>query len=723
MKLPARTSRTLIGFGAVVALFGIVLVVLPARDRRDLTLDPVRPPSVPGELIPEDGRRFVPCPAGGVTIDIAGSTDPVVQRRQRDSVIQHVGMDGATIRLGPNVDMDFSDLPADALPIQFGRCVTLTSVANFTDDMPAAARSPRSLGPILRYGLDRRPDSSEAFFEIRCFPAEKMNDGARISGFRLYGPSFDQQSEINNGINVIRCVDVVIANMEIAGWGGDGINIQDDPGQDHGWALNVPGGRISHSEQIQVRNSFFHHNQHPTNEGSAEGYGVNVGHGAWALIVQNVFDFNRHGIATPGDVGGYRAERNLVLKGGGYHGGTGNTYTHSFDVHGVSNCPSWCWPGDCNHLFNCGAAGIQFSYLENAFQYTKDNNIKLRGKPAFQAYIDRNVFPQGQGDAIALRTSENVSIGSGNIEGFDSFGKYGICDFDGDAIDDLFLPTGATWWFSSSGMFHWSYLNRQTARLANVRLGYIDGDLRCDVLVQHGRQWQVYSGGAGNPETLGSFGVPLEDVVLGRFDPSQRDHRPGATRRTTHAFRRDTDGQWYVTPLSGVNWVPVQSSGMPMSQLRFGDFTGDGVTDVLAVVNGRWSISESAASSWRVLNPTLGEPIENVLIANMDGDDNVDDIFKVERRFVGGRRGDTRAAVRLWRSRNGSDPWVEWKRYIFDYDRSSETIGTGWAFAARFGADSGGATIVLGPDRRGNFHSASLVRENVPDGWLSQFPY
>jgi hypothetical protein len=45
-------------------------------------------------------------------------------------------------------------------------------------------------------------------------------DGVRISGFRLIGPSFGDQTKDNYGITIARCRGVRIANMEIAGWGG-----------------------------------------------------------------------------------------------------------------------------------------------------------------------------------------------------------------------------------------------------------------------------------------------------------------------------------------------------------------------------------------------------------------------------------------------------------------------------------------------------------------------
>jgi hypothetical protein len=33
-----------------------------------------------------------------------------------------------------------------------------------------------------------------------------------------------------------------------------------------------------------------------------------------------------------------------------------------------------------------------------------------------------------------------------------------VGDFDGDRIDDVFLSTGATWWFSSGGQAEWRLL-------------------------------------------------------------------------------------------------------------------------------------------------------------------------------------------------------------------------------------------------------------------------
>jgi hypothetical protein len=61
-----------------------------------------------------------------------------------------------------------------------------------------------------------------------------------------------------------------------------------------------------------------------------------------------------------------------------------------------------------------------------------------------------------------------------------------------------------------------------------------------------------------------------------------------------------------------------------MSDLRFGDFTGDGVTDVLGVNGGRWAISESARGSWLQLNPHLGDDITSLFIADLDNNNIAD---------------------------------------------------------------------------------------------------
>ena len=674
------------------------------------------------------------CPAERLVFVIRASEPTGVQKQ---ILRQGVGTSGAIVLLGPDVDLDFSGEGTDGVPLlQFAQCVTLTSAETLPPpiffrmsnpqthppiagaaalDIPPPARTPHSLGPVLRFGPHR--NGALTFLELRCdAPVGSIGqaDSARISGFRLIGPSYGQQATEEVGIRIHRCIDVEVSNMEIAGWGGQAVRAVDQPIEGTPQRPE-PAGRNTYPAQIRIHDNYIHNNQQPIHDGHAGGYGVDTGDGAWTQIAHNVFDFNRHSIAANGHAGGYDARANLILKGGGYHNGFGNNYTHVIDVHGTG-----CfWSADL-----CGAASDQFWIVDNAVQYRKDTAVKIRGTPLHPSYIWRNLFPHASLGS-AIKYESNVSVLK-NTTGFDSYGRYGVCDFDGDKVDDLFLPTGATWWFSSYGEFHWSFLSAKTERMENIRFGYFDADLRCDVATaETGGRWVFSSGGVGPWQPLGSFNEPLSDVAFGRFDPNVRDLRPGATRRTTHAFRRAANGQWFVTPLSAYNWQPVQSSSFPMNKLRFGDFTGDGVTDVLAVVGGRWAISQSARGSWRRINANLGDAVGGLFIANMDADDNIDDLLRLDRTYTTtGTIGHT--TLRWWRSKNGVDIWRPWRSYTFTYSLVAEPLDTVWpvgGFAGRFGLAPGGGTLIIDHTRKGQFFSPAEVPYGRSPNWSSLFSY
>jgi hypothetical protein len=386
-----------------------------------------------------------------------------------------------------------------------------------------------------------------------------------------------------------------------------------------------------------------------------------------------------------------------------------------------------------------GEAGDEIRYDRNSFQYRKDNAIKIRGRPREGVYILRNVFAHEhlrdhwdavQGvDAIQLQNEdETAHVESGdneNITNTDTFGEYGVCDFDADGIDDLFLATGATWWYSSSGKYHWSFLNTSSTRKKDLRFGYFDDDDRCDVLTESSAsgRWLISSGGTGGWELLEplqggierGFKAPLKDVVFGRFNPNDLSN----ARRTTHAFWRKENGAWYVTPLWNPDgWEYIGGSDVPMSKLRFGDFTGDGVTDVLAVYHGRWAISQSARTTWREINPNLGDPVAGLYIANMDSDDNIDDIL----RFQYLKRFDETKLI--WsRSKNGVDEWRPFKEYSFvDKGTIFQFPILRFGFVGRFGAVSGG-TLIVDQDRRGHFFSPAVQRPHDATEWTSLYPY
>ena len=103
-----------------------------------------------------------------------------------------------------------------------------------------------------------------------------------------------------------------------------------------------------------------------------------------------------------------------------------------------------------------GAPAEEFDFTANAFQYKNDHAIDIRGYPSLAATISNNVFAHGDlSDAIRQRL-ESRPVGGvlvtaeANTTGVNTSGQYGVCDFDGDGLDDLFLATGASWWYASS---------------------------------------------------------------------------------------------------------------------------------------------------------------------------------------------------------------------------------------------------------------------------------
>jgi hypothetical protein len=532
-------------------------------------------------VLPASAQEGPNCPfEPSQVVDIHGS-----DAAWRNLLVSAVGCPNTLVRLGPDVDMSFEEYTA--FPIQIRRCVQLVSVASFEHARPprpdaficrstvtiakggavgkvrpgdvaggigeinevegarggpGSARTPRSLGPRLRLGNVRT--NRLRFFQVDC-AGTGPSDGVRIAGFRIEGPDQGPQEIDQTGIHIDSCVGIEIGNMEISGWGGSAISVIDAFDPELAKATNEDGGRITRPDQVKIFGSYLHHNQHPSSGGHAGGYGIDLGRGAWAQISHNVFDHNRHAIATNGNVGGYVARQNLVLENGGIHGRFAHEYTHQFDVHGTDHCTAWpvylgitalaallgvvvffinplagaivavavfllgsliYYLAPKEAVYNCGYAGFQIDVAENAFHYHRGAAISIRGTPRRMATIRRNVFPHDEvydtgitlylpftDAAVHSASPLNVDVAD-NVTSVNTSGDYAQCDFDGDGVDDLFLATGVSWWYSSTGQMHWSYLNAKGGRRADFQFGDVNADGRCDVRAGG----KYVSGGYGN---------------------------------------------------------------------------------------------------------------------------------------------------------------------------------------------------------------------------------
>ncbi|HEX4341020.1 MAG TPA: hypothetical protein VH062_34160 [Polyangiaceae bacterium] len=392
----------------------------------------------------------------------------ITANNQIPMLAQALATPGEQITVQNQVDMDMSYL--ENIVIAAG--VTLRG-----------GRTPRDPGP--RFRTTTRPSP---LFLVK-------GDGVHITGVRIEGPDMGVpgDDEVQVAIYDNSFVNVQIDNNELSGWSGSAVKIEDD-----GQRIDY----VANPETVHVHDNYIHNNQH---EGR-QGYGVVIGNGAYALIDQNVFDWNRHAIAGDGSSGsGYHAFRNLVLPNGGLHRWVLGfwTHTHQFDMHGQSSCGvgavieeigSALDISDDPTIFNCGTAGHDMFIRDNTFLYTDGPDIKLRGTPELSPWgmtVANNVFANNDINDAVQQAESGLLIEDDNQTGFDGSAVLGSCDFDADGVNDSFMATGTTWWFSARGTGPWTYLNTSTKRLPDVSLGYFDADPRCDVSAGG----TVYSGG------------------------------------------------------------------------------------------------------------------------------------------------------------------------------------------------------------------------------------
>jgi hypothetical protein len=75
-------------------------------------------------------------------------------------------------------------------------------------------------------------------------------------------------------------------------------------------------------------------------------------------------------------------------------------------------------------------------------------------------------------------------------------------DFDGDGRQDLFLATGAAWYYAPAGLAEWRYLKADRAERGDLLFGDVDGDGRTDVVIKQGSIWLVSWAGASERERI-----------------------------------------------------------------------------------------------------------------------------------------------------------------------------------------------------------------------------
>lgn len=465
-------------------------------------------------------------------------------------------------------------------------------------------------------------------------PGESMleikGDDVRITGLRLQGTSRTTDEHQVDSIGVLahdgtgvlahdgttlvheQYLHSIIDHNDISAFTKNGVGVQVDD------AANIALTSVYDSNDnpftrplnVMVARNFIHHNRMQN-----FGYGVESNWGGFPLVEGNTFVSNRHAIAAGfGSAhSGYRAWLNLVLSDAPLQIAFINFYTHDFDMHGDVF--------DTNNGFG-GQGGDYVDIFGNTFLGTNRVNYELRAQPCHYTDVHFNVSLHSKEDTLRFKDSNN-QIGN-RIEYMNiadvpnQFGlanptdHLGVGDFDGDGIPDLFLATGAAWYYSPGGNAEWRFLNGgKTDRIDSLLLGDFDGDGRTDVVGINGSNLMVSWGGVSDWEVLNSLpaGASITDLAVGDFDGDGR----------ADIFYADGTN-WYVSSGGSGPFNNVITSSFRVKDLRFGDFNGDGKTDVFGVGNGGWQVSYSATSGWTPLPVSLTNAVNGLVVADFNGD-------------------------------------------------------------------------------------------------------
>jgi hypothetical protein len=467
----------------------------------------------------------------------------------------------------------------------------------------------------------------------QMFVIAEGTDDIRITGLRIRGPS----RQTDQGHPSARCIGTWEANArnivdhdDISDFPNNGVFVQSHdvpPPADAGAGTLDPTTTCDHSSSDPQRRAttafvarnFIHHNRM-----EEAGYGVESYRGAYPFVYGNTFVSNRHSIAAGFGTAhtAWRAWSNLVLSDAPLQHGL--FHTHDFDMHGMGT-----------NGFG-GLGGDYVDIYQNTFFGTNRHNFELRGTPCDYAEYHDNISLESQGDAINWNTCADICFGAtaglasqlrvshhpNQFNHSNPTAKLGVGDFDADGYDDLFLATGAAFYYSQGGMTAWRFLSAQRDTIDLLRFGDFDGDGRTDVFAIHGGQFVVSWGGASDWEIINADPTGGQLLLL----PS------AVIAMATGDFYGDTrsdifyaDGtNWYVWDAGQGAQTFVQTSSFRTPDLRFGDFDADGKTDVFGVGNVNWQVSYAPTSgsglfsSWTPLQKKLTNTADGLLVGVFD---------------------------------------------------------------------------------------------------------
>ncbi|HEY6560799.1 MAG TPA: FG-GAP-like repeat-containing protein [Polyangiaceae bacterium] len=416
-----------------------------------------------------------------------------------------------------------------------------------------------------------------------------MQPNVRVTGLRLRGAA--DVTDGKTGVSGIEVygqppgAGILLDHLDVGYFTGSAIDVR---GGDETYSLVCPGpGQVPAYGNPSVRaiGNFLHHN---------DIYGVVTGSGAFAEARANVmYENDHHDVACDGrGNSGYVAYDNLSLSASG--GG------HRFDVHGRLHPTHWYG----------GIAGDYFDIAHNTILETEEESLKVRGTPCRFVSFHDNVVKRAMVLAVSSMSEDDsrVVYWPNEFDAPDPMSELAVGDFDGDGTEDVFVGTGASWYFSSGGKNEWRFLNRMPEHARALRFGDFDGDRRTDVVALHGTRIDISWAGSSAWHTLNTTSLSVEDLAVGDFDADGLSD-----------LFATTGSEWLFAP-AGLVWQHFATSTQRAPSLKFGDFTGDQRTDVLASSQGAWMIVAGVGQSFAFWSAPAGPSLSAFVVADFNGD-------------------------------------------------------------------------------------------------------
>jgi hypothetical protein len=478
------------------------------------------------------------------------------------------------------------------------------------------------------------------------------NANVRISGLRIQGPADPRRFNTGDFTTGIRseCFGpacshsnfvLVVDNSHFSLWGIAAISITN----------NTSG--------------IIHHNTFVDNKANS-GYGVVVSRGGQALIEANLFRNNRHAIAGSGNEGdGYSAGWNIIERPSGITTDELPQFpSHDFDMHGGLRDMT-------------GIAGDFIDIYNNTFEYGPGQtgiryrgNIVIRGMPSRYTRIAYNTFTVIEPErairqiysfgnmrpnyrhntfgAASMRKGWYVSWGGksdwyrittddSNIKNYyHGFIRKGTSDT---PDTTHILKTGRGNWYVAkfsrrAGALYpiwrneteWSVINDATLNIHDVRFGDFNGNGNTDVFASWEGYWRVSHNGAQPWQPLRWATETVSQLAFGDFNGSG----------ITDVFSVEADNNagrvyWKVSyggteEDTTINTFPLAMyENIKLDRLRFGDFNGDGITDVFASWDGNWRIWWGGRGEPALL--AADDTVSELAFGDFDGD-GIIDVFK-----------------------------------------------------------------------------------------------